>query len=267
MNIRIPCMDRGKVQKTVGWNINAPEEKWKKFSEELENRYERATRIITDKATDIDQRYSKWFNEIDNAARKSIGKTTFKVRNGIKPSKESKEVRLKKKELNHEIRKENCPEKRETLIMQHKDLQEKARQIMINEKAEDIDKKLQRIINDTTGKTFWGVIKTMKRDPILEHLAVKDANGQRQFTPEGTKEAHVCYYQALYKNRDYQWHPYHDEVEMKMELYSNDRNHEDTRYNQEPSIEEIAEIIKCKKKMVNRPLTLKMKCLRDLVKL
>ena len=86
----------------------------------------------------------------------------------------------------------------------------------------------------------------MKRDPILEHLAVKDANGQRQFSPEGVKEAHASYYRDLFKNKEFPWHPYHGEVEMKMELYSNDRNYEDARYNQEPSIEEIAEIIKSK---------------------
>ena len=39
---------------------------------------QKATQILTDKNKPIDQRYRLWYNEIENAARQTIGKTTIK---------------------------------------------------------------------------------------------------------------------------------------------------------------------------------------------
>ena len=39
---------------------------------------QKATQILTDKNIPIDQRYRLWYNEIENAARQTIGKTTIK---------------------------------------------------------------------------------------------------------------------------------------------------------------------------------------------
>ena len=102
------------------------------------------------------------------------------------------------------------------------------------------------IISDKTNKAFWREKKALTKNPTFETMVIKDENGHRQYTPHGIKEATARYYEDLYKWKEFPYHPYHQEVDSKMALYSNDRSHENTRYNRAPSIEEIAEIINSK---------------------
>ena len=93
INLTIPKVDKIRNVKQVSWNIRAPEEKWVEFRQELDKRSNKASNIIFNKNLEINHRYAKWFNEIDTAARSTIGKTTFRTHTRKKPSKEAKELR------------------------------------------------------------------------------------------------------------------------------------------------------------------------------
>ena len=80
INLSLPSAQKFVDIKTTGWNIKADEEKWQKFRDELRRRQARATQIITDSNRPMDERYKKYFRELETAARVSIGKTTFKKR-------------------------------------------------------------------------------------------------------------------------------------------------------------------------------------------
>ena len=156
IHLTIPELDKSINSKQVGWNIRAPEEKWEAFKHELDIRQQNIIQIITKENEEIDKTYSKVCKEIDDAARITIGKTTFKTHTGRKESKEIKELKNQKKELKKEINEEKEIERRKLLIEEHKNLQEKTREILAREKIEEITAKLDKIIQDTTGKTFWG---------------------------------------------------------------------------------------------------------------
>ena len=91
IKLNIENIDKTKNAKKTDWNIRASAEKWADFTAELRNRHEKARDIITDPKKSIDQRYKKWFNEIEMAARSTIGKTTFREGGKSKPSKEINE--------------------------------------------------------------------------------------------------------------------------------------------------------------------------------
>ena len=93
----------------------------------------------------------------------------------------------------------------------------------------------------------------MSRNPAFESMVIKDAHGQRQYEPEAIKETHADYYEGLYKWKEFPYHPYHKEVEQKMIQYTKDRTHENMRYNDQPTIEEIVKIIKNKKNGKSAP--------------
>ena len=89
--------------KRTGWNLRASSTKWTEFKEELEKRKTKATDIITDPSKPIDIRYKKWFTEIETAARKTIGKTTYKVGGKEKFSKEVNRLRDEKRSIKKNI--------------------------------------------------------------------------------------------------------------------------------------------------------------------
>ena len=96
LKMSINNIERIKPMKKVGWNLRAPEEKWKEFEESLKRRQEKATDIIMNNSMNIDEKYNKWFRELDNAARESIGKTTFNSKNKNKVSKEVRNLQKEK---------------------------------------------------------------------------------------------------------------------------------------------------------------------------
>ena len=93
----------------------------------------------------------------------------------------------------------------------------------------------------------------MSRNPLTESLVVKDANGIRQFHPEGIKEAPAQYYESLYKKKFFQYHPYHDKIKEKMEMYKADKSYDDATYNLTPTRQEIVDIINEKKNNKSAP--------------
>ena len=75
IDINIKDLNETKVIKKTDWNLRASEEKWAKFSEELEERQAKAEQILMNKEITFEDRYKMWYNQLDTAARKSIGKT------------------------------------------------------------------------------------------------------------------------------------------------------------------------------------------------
>ena len=92
MNIEIDNLDHVKKIKRTTWNLRASTEKWAEYENELQNRLNTATTLINEDRP-IDDRYRGWYNEIDNAARKTIGKTTYKENGKQIFSDETKKLR------------------------------------------------------------------------------------------------------------------------------------------------------------------------------
>ena len=83
-----------KTEKNTCWNIYAADQKWDAFANEINRRYSKAKAIICNASLDMDTKYKKWFQELEGAARKTIGKTT------IKGHKEKKSAAIE--QFNHE---------------------------------------------------------------------------------------------------------------------------------------------------------------------
>ena len=249
----ITNIDSIKPTKRVGWNLRAPEENWKRFEEELTKTLSNAKEVIEDDSTKFEEKYNKWYRQIDMAARSTIGKTTFKEGYKVKPSQETKQFRKMKKDLKNSIQKESNNERRKLLIDNYMQIQEKAKEQIVKEKSEIIKRKFEKIKNDRTGHALWKEKKIVTRNPALETLSIKDDKGQRQYRPEDIKETHAKYYENLYKKKDFPYHPYHSEVQADIISYSRNFEYENTRYNKTPEIEEITNIIQKKKNGKSAP--------------
>ena len=122
IDLNIPDLDYTKPIKHTTWNLQAPEENWTEFNRQLDKRQLTATQILQSNLP-MNEKYRKWFHEIDNAARETIGKTTIKLKKRQRTSNKLKDLRNKKKELQTLIQNENNHEKRKLLIDNYKDLQ------------------------------------------------------------------------------------------------------------------------------------------------
>ena len=79
INLTVKDLNRLKTVKKTDWNLRASSEKWAQFGDELVERQSKADQLITDPSKPCEERYRKWYNELDTAARNSIGKTTFRA--------------------------------------------------------------------------------------------------------------------------------------------------------------------------------------------
>ena len=236
-----------KTEKKTCWNIRAPEIKWNAFTEEINKRYSTARNIISNQAVDIDTRYKKWFQEIENAARKTIGKTTIKEGKKEKSSTTIKQFNDQKKQLKQQIQAEQNPETKTQLINNYKDIQERTKEQMIFEKSEEIKERFEKITSEPSRHTFWKEKKKVSRNPASDCIIIKDKNGGRHFEPNSIKENIANYYEELYKYKEYQYHPYHDEVKTKTDAYLTNQQYESEYYNAKPSYQELKRIIEEKK--------------------
>ena len=154
-----------------------------------------------------------------------------------------------KNELKHETNKE----KRFQLVGKYKQLQNETIEQITREQVNQTESMFNRIVDDKSGKAFWRTKKNLTRDPILDLLTIKNGKGVRQYTPESIKETTAQYYENLYSRKDFPHHPYHDEVINNNKNNVNDRRYDTEWYNDEPSIEEIIEIINNKKNGKSAP--------------
>ena len=67
------------------------------------------------------------------------------------------------------------------------------------------------------------------------------------------KEQNAYYFEQLYKPKQFEYHPYHTEVQNKMLEYSANRDYEDTIYNRIPTRQELVDVIRSKKNGKSTP--------------
>ena len=168
-----------KTTKKTCWNIHAPEQKWNSFIGEINQRYAKARAIISNPSLNINNKYKKWLLEIENAARKTIGKTTIKEGKQKKPSITITQFNYQKKQIKAQIQIERNAETKEKLINEYKEVQEKTKEQIIREKTEEIKEKFEKIIGEPSRHSFWKEKKRVTRNPASECIIIKDNNGKR----------------------------------------------------------------------------------------
>ena len=181
INTLIPYIQKPVILKQTGWNIRADDDKWNKFTNELRKRKQRAIDIITDTERPIDERYKKFCNEIENAARMSIGKTTFKNKFKVRVSETVKNLQKEKNNLKSKIQAEANETLRNDLKTQYKNIQKAILEEMTREKAEVISEKLEKIANSGNKNDLWALKRRITRDHSLEYLALFSYNGNKHF--------------------------------------------------------------------------------------
>ena len=253
IDLEITHADFVKPPKQTTWNLRASDEKWIEFDTQLKKRLPTATKILGNNELSTNEKYTMWFREIDQAARDSIGKTTLKCKKQRKKTNLHNDLQSQKKELRKQIQAEKDKEKRSLLIINYKNLQEKTKEQMANEKSTEISHKFQKILKDKTWRTFWREKKTITRNPALDFLALKNESGNRVYCPNEIKKTTADYFKNLYKRKTFPFHPYHQMVINNIKVYEANREFENTRYNQEPTIEELTRIIEEKKNGKSTP--------------
>ena len=229
------------------WNIRAPSEKWTLFSDQLNMRNMKATMTITDQRLPLEARYKRWYHELDQAARQTIGRTTIKHGKPPKVSIELNELQTMKRMMKLEIRDPTNMERKTTLVTQYKDIQQRIHDQIIKEKTMIIQKKFEEINADKSRTRFWKEKKQMTRNEVLQSLIIKDENGVRIYEPEQIKEKTASYYENLYKAKTMRPHPYHNEVINKVKENSLNYEYDSLDYNLAPTKDELREIVMEKK--------------------
>ena len=247
VSLEIESIEKPKVKKTTNWNLRASSTKWEEYKNQFKRRHRLTQSILANRGLTFNQKYKRVSDVIQNAARKTIGKTTIKLGAPFKPSKEVRKLRKKKRELKKKIKKEADKEVRKGLITEYKAIEDSINDQIRKEKKEQTKKKLDRILQDTTQDSFWHLKKQLTRDPTTEAMVVKDKNGIRQYSPHAIKESTATHYETLYKKKPTKSHPYHQQLETEIKEFEENRDYESLRINETPTVEEITEIINNKK--------------------
>ena len=111
--------------------------------------------IITDAHKSIDERYKKWFKEIDKAARVTVGKTTVKTGGKEKSSREVCELQNIKRDKKKEIRDPQNTQIKPNLICEYKDIQNQIHDQIVREKTVFIENKFNQTTADRSRSAFW----------------------------------------------------------------------------------------------------------------
>ena len=223
----------------------------------------------------MDQRYQRVYGEIDKAARITIGKTTVREGNPFRVSALVRQLRKEKRILKKQIRSETDAVNKKAMIHKYKEYEVQVRSEIQREKNEQARKRLEKIIKDPTKNTFWKEKKRASRDTTADSMVLKDSTGTRQFDPEAIKECTAFYYETLYKRKPIKAHTYHDQLTENIQKYMSNREYEELRINQTPSIHEVTQIIMNKKngksmtdiknEMLKRPGETMIKLLHPLI--
>ena len=150
--IDIPELDHISLPKRTGWNINASDEKWELFSSELISKQSDVAECIADKTKPLNQRYKRVVGIIDKAARKTIGKTTFKNGKKTRLSRIVKEMQKKKRIIKKQIQEEKKSPKKDALIKDFKKLRDDITDQITKEKTQSITNKFAKMIADKSRK-------------------------------------------------------------------------------------------------------------------
>ena len=245
INIEINKIDKPRAIKHITWRLNAPESSWTKFNTELGELEKTIVNLFKTPNKSINELYSKWLQLVEHAARRTIGKSTFKESRAERFSSVVTELRKRKRDIKNELKKK--PSERTNRVNECKEIQEILRQQIQSERAEKIEKRASKILKDNSRTSFWRERKKINKDHTLENLTIKNNEGKRQYDPEKINETMADYYENLYRRKPIRWHKNHDEIEYKVKDHTENREYEEQWYNSPPTPAEILEIIENKK--------------------
>ena len=243
---KTPKMPQEKITK---WNMKAPEATWDKFRSLLHDSLGPAKTIMENSLICISERYKKWEKLIYQAAIKSIGKTTCKLKVAPKTSWEMTNLRRERKERKTDYESEKNPSKRKEKLHKYVEKQKEIQNQAEVEEKEKIERRFDKMMEQPNKGGFWKERKALRKDETAAWTATKDENGNRILDPQKNNDNIANYYEALYSTStsDYQYHPYHDLVKETTESLSNDDTWEKNEINEMPTKSEIRNAIKNKK--------------------
>ena len=247
IDLNIRNIDRTFKVKHTSWNLRAGGEKWAAYAEQINAKVQQAIVIVNDDKKDINERYKLWSSEIEKSAWSTLGKTTYREKTKETFSEEVTELRKKKKTLKGQIQGTANHDEKTSLIDFYKIVQSNITDLIVKERTSKIEKKIQLILADNSRTSFWREKRSLSRNPALESLIIKDKTGNRIYAPEQIKEVTASYYENLYRNKNLPSRPYHIQLENRLTVYSNNREHESDLCNTPPTEAEISEIIENKK--------------------
>ena len=96
LTVDIPHIDKKQSIKKCGWNLRADDTKWDQFKNEIRKCQPKTKEILNNSEFNMNEKYKKFYNQIETAARKTIGKSTFKE-NKVQTSKEIKALQIEKR--------------------------------------------------------------------------------------------------------------------------------------------------------------------------
>ena len=170
LTVDIPHINKKQTIKKCKWNLKADDTKWEHFKDEIRKCKPKTREILNNTELNMNKMYKKVYNQIEIAARKSIGKSTFKE-NNVRTSKEIRALQTEKRNLKKEIQHvKNDQIQKSSLIDKYKITQNLIAEQILTEKTAYITKTLEKIIADTSRNSFWRLTKAISRDPMTESL-------------------------------------------------------------------------------------------------
>ena len=136
------------VIKNSTWRLNAPDENWKKFNDNLSLLSTKMNDLFAAKDP-IDITYNRWLKRIENVARIDIGRTT--IRTTTKTEKFSQSVQNLRKSKREMKKLLNGPtDMRSERVKEYKQLQEEIREQITHERTIKTQARLNKISQDKT---------------------------------------------------------------------------------------------------------------------
>ena len=235
------------IKCVTDWNFRAPPECWQSFRNELRRMTNQAHDIMENRITCITSRYQKWEQLLYKAAIKTIGRTTWKS-DKKKCPRSVQLLREQKKKLKREFEAETDQHKKGVKLQQYlhkqKELYEKAEE----EEENEVKNKFAKMVNEANNGGFWKERRALNRDEGATWGVMKGEDGKRIFNDDQNKENIASYYEKLYRDSPFPYHPYHDTVAEQIDGLTKSRDPEPaSMFDCVPSYAEVKSVIEKKK--------------------
>ena len=191
-NMIILEMDMEMKREPKGERIVINEANMEKFKEATN---EGSLTKIWDERTNVQERYTKWNEEVIKIAQ-SVCKQRTKSQ---KENKETRIMRNKRKTLKEEMGKEKNKEKIE-IIKRRREL---IRDHLMGNKLKENKRRVLKIANEIkkegifNANAFWDFRRKMNKDKKIEGRSVNNKEGERQDQPETIKQVYKEYFEEL----------------------------------------------------------------------
>ena len=241
VEIDIPHVKKGKMEKITKWNLKASTEKYALYREKLAENTQLAESIMQDPTLDFTERYQKWEKLLYKIAISTIGKTTVKPNRPPPPSEEIKKLRQERRQLKRDFETERDKKKKREKMTLYIAKQKEIRDKLLLEEAERIDKVVEKLKSEKNNDNFWDCRRRLTKDESQAWMITKGKDGKRIYDPEMNKENMAQYYEELYTKRKGKDHPYHTEVQEANRLLSEETS--TAEYDEVPTLIEVREVI------------------------